>query len=130
VLLLKRIDCQLVLLPTKICVLKLLRNVCYQRSRTNYVSTGNYCPCNRSVLRSSCLWCSIILGICDFRWCANTEIIGIISEHDVLPLRLITLECVKQTKRANTAVELIRENLNAVDSECVVWKYLLYIIEL
>jgi CBS domain-containing protein len=41
----------------------------------------------------------------------NTEIIGIISEHDVLPLRLITLECVKQTKRANTAVELIRENL-------------------
>jgi hypothetical protein len=36
----------------------------------------------------------------------TSEIIGIISEHDVLPLRLITLEFVKQTKRANTAVEL------------------------
>jgi hypothetical protein len=92
---------------------------------TNYVSTGNYCPCKSICAEVHCLWCSIILGICDFRWCANIKIIGIISEHDVLPLRLITLECLwnKQNVQIRCRTSKVRENFNAVDSECVVWKY-------
>jgi CBS domain-containing protein len=45
---------------------------------------------NRSVAEIQLLMMQHNIGhLCDFRWYAESEIIGIISEHDVLPLRLI-----------------------------------------
>jgi CBS domain-containing protein len=55
-------------------------------------------PANRSVAEVQLLMMQHNIGhLCDFRWCANIKIIGIISEHDVLPLRLITLSATNKT---------------------------------
>jgi CBS domain-containing protein len=70
----------------------------------NYVSTGNYCPTNRSVAEVQLLMMQHNIGhLCDFRWCATSKLWN--YEHDVLPLRLITLSAC-ETNNANTAVEL------------------------
>jgi CBS domain-containing protein len=56
-------------------------------------------PANRSVAEVQLLMMQHNIGhLCDFRWCANIRNIGIISEHDVLPLRLITLGACETNK--------------------------------
>jgi hypothetical protein len=119
----ERIDCQLVLLPTKICVLKLLQECLLSTIRTNYVSTGNYCLQNRSVSWGPLLMMQHNIGhLCD-NW--PTSNYGIISEHDVLPLRLITLGACETNKTCKYCCRTsgIRENLTQLIQNA--WKIFL-----
>jgi CBS domain-containing protein len=80
-------------------------------------------PVNRSVAEIQLLMMQHNIGhLCvTSDGTSESEIIGIISEHDVLPLRLITRGTCKTDKRAQTPLELkvIRENLTKL-IECVV----------
>jgi hypothetical protein len=69
----------------------LLRNVRCKTSAEDYVGTGNHRVNNGLLLKSVADDAAQYWSLCVTSDGTESEIIGIISEHDVLPLRLIIL---------------------------------------